>query len=156
MPIKLSSQRSAHTPRSWTSLDPSCLHHSRTLCNSSLKRREYGEAFQVSLSFYVDTVYLLTSALRTLLRIASNSIQVSASGESSPIHRAALFHSPSAPVPALWISEYIQTLPMEIEAVWKKKISGTSFLFLINRYSFLVYFMAQTYSNLPGSATDQE
>ncbi|EIM79469.1 uncharacterized protein STEHIDRAFT_173101 [Stereum hirsutum FP-91666 SS1] len=72
----------------------------------------------------------------TLFRIASNSIQVSAS--------------------ALWISEYIQTLPMEIEAVWNRKMSGTSFLFLINRYSFLVFFIAQTYSNLPGSATDQE
>lgn len=37
-------------------------------------------------------------------------------------------------VSALWFYEYLQTLPMEIENIWKRRISTPSILFLINRY----------------------
>lgn len=34
----------------------------------------------------------------------------------------------------LWFHEYLQTLPMEIENIWRRKLSTPSILFLINRY----------------------
>ncbi|EIM81702.1 uncharacterized protein STEHIDRAFT_115077 [Stereum hirsutum FP-91666 SS1] len=56
---------------------------------------------------------------------------------------------------ALWILDYLQTLPMEIEAIWMKKMSGSSLLFLLNRYLFIVYLVCQTISETPGTMSDE-
>lgn len=41
------------------------------------------------------------------------------------------------PLAALWMLEYIATFPDELQAIWFRKISEPSVIFIINRYSFL-------------------
>ncbi|KAJ3979884.1 hypothetical protein F5890DRAFT_1420651 [Lentinula detonsa] len=50
---------------------------------------------------------------------------------------------------ALWIADFIETLPTEINGIWQKKLTGASVLFLINRYSFLLSLMFGIPSSLP-------
>ncbi|KAJ3793237.1 hypothetical protein GGU11DRAFT_800573, partial [Lentinula aff. detonsa] len=56
----------------------------------------------------------------------------------------------------LWIADFIETLPTEINAIWRKKLTGASVLFLINRYIFLLYLILQTPFNLPGNEKNEE
>ncbi|KAJ3979049.1 hypothetical protein F5890DRAFT_1478846 [Lentinula detonsa] len=49
----------------------------------------------------------------------------------------------------LWIADFIETLPTEINAIWQKKLTGASVLFLINRYIFLLYILLQMTIDLP-------
>ncbi|KAJ3781059.1 hypothetical protein GGU10DRAFT_336673 [Lentinula aff. detonsa] len=49
----------------------------------------------------------------------------------------------------LWIADFIETLPTEINGIWQKKLTGASVLFLINRYSFLLSLMFGIPSSLP-------
>ncbi|EIM79377.1 uncharacterized protein STEHIDRAFT_116578 [Stereum hirsutum FP-91666 SS1] len=37
----------------------------------------------------------------------------------------------------MWLMDFVYTLPMEWRAIWSKKLTGTSILFLLNRYLFL-------------------
>ena len=57
---------------------------------------------------------------------------------------------------ALWIADYIETLPAEIHTIWLKKQTGTSFLFVLNRYIFLIQLVLQWVANFPGSSTDNQ
>lgn len=54
---------------------------------------------------------------------------------------------------ALWILDYVLTLPMEIEAIWLRKKTGSGVLFLLNRYSMMVACALQFYGNF-ASETD--
>ncbi|KAJ3792707.1 hypothetical protein GGU11DRAFT_880856 [Lentinula aff. detonsa] len=45
--------------------------------------------------------------------------------------------------------DFIETLLTEINAIWQKKLTGASVLFLINRYIFLLYLILQTPFDLP-------
>lgn len=56
---------------------------------------------------------------------------------------------------ALWALDFIQTLPMEIQAVWFGKLSGPAILFLVNRYSFGISVIVEVLFSGPGSATDK-
>lgn len=51
--------------------------------------------------------------------------------------------------------DYIHTLPMEINAVWSSKASGTAFIFLMNRYSYGVGLILELVTGSPGSASDK-
>ncbi|KAJ3992831.1 hypothetical protein F5050DRAFT_1852734 [Lentinula boryana] len=51
----------------------------------------------------------------------------------------------------LWIADFIETLPTEINAIWRKKLTGASVLFLINRYSFLLSLIFEILLSLPGN-----
>lgn len=55
---------------------------------------------------------------------------------------------------ALWILDYIQTLPMEVEAIWMNKMSATSILFLLNRYVFIWYLVCQIIFGMPGTMSN--
>ncbi|KAJ4466102.1 hypothetical protein C8J55DRAFT_527398 [Lentinula edodes] len=58
---------------------------------------------------------------------------------------------------ALWIAEFIETLPTEIDSIWvNRKITGTSMLFLMNRYMFLLGLIFQALRVLPGNGTNKE
>ena len=57
---------------------------------------------------------------------------------------------------ALWIADYIETLPAEIHTIWLKKQMGTSFLFVLNRYIFLIQLVLQWVPDLSGSNTDNQ
>ncbi|KAJ3779931.1 hypothetical protein GGU10DRAFT_397901 [Lentinula aff. detonsa] len=57
---------------------------------------------------------------------------------------------------ALWIADFIETLPTEINAIWRKKLTGASVLFLINRYIFLFSLFSQILFNLPGNETNEQ
>ncbi|KAJ3781632.1 hypothetical protein GGU10DRAFT_256595, partial [Lentinula aff. detonsa] len=57
---------------------------------------------------------------------------------------------------ALWIADFIETLPTEINAIWQKKTTGASVLFLINRYSLLLSLIFQTLLDLPGNQTEEQ
>ncbi|KIK52742.1 hypothetical protein GYMLUDRAFT_963111 [Collybiopsis luxurians FD-317 M1] len=56
----------------------------------------------------------------------------------------------------LWIVNYLGTIPTEIHMIWSRKQSGTTILFIINRYSFLIFLLANSISSFPGESTDQE
>ncbi|KAJ3890712.1 hypothetical protein GG344DRAFT_66069 [Lentinula edodes] len=57
----------------------------------------------------------------------------------------------------LWIAEFIETLPTEIDSIWvNRKITGTSMLFLMNRYMFLLGLIFQALRVLPGNGTNKE
>ncbi|KAJ3891017.1 hypothetical protein GG344DRAFT_65811 [Lentinula edodes] len=55
----------------------------------------------------------------------------------------------------LWIVDYIETLPAELRSIWKKK-TGTSVLFLVNRYTFLLFIVLGALLNFPGNGTDMQ
>lgn len=55
---------------------------------------------------------------------------------------------------ALWIIDFLQTLPMEIEAVWSRTLTGTKILFLLNRYSFALYLFGTLRIILPGAVSN--
>ncbi|KAF5389713.1 hypothetical protein D9757_005948 [Collybiopsis confluens] len=57
---------------------------------------------------------------------------------------------------ALWIADFIATLPTEIRTMWLKKPTGTSVLFILNRYSFLLFLSIALVKTTPGNSTDQE
>ncbi|KAJ3743584.1 hypothetical protein DFH05DRAFT_1460812 [Lentinula detonsa] len=56
----------------------------------------------------------------------------------------------------LWIAEFIESLPTEINIVWLRKITGTSILFLLNRYMLLLGLIFQALMILPGSGSNEE
>ncbi|KAJ3793303.1 hypothetical protein GGU11DRAFT_800327 [Lentinula aff. detonsa] len=56
----------------------------------------------------------------------------------------------------LWIADFIETLPTEINAIWQKKLTGASVLFLINRYSFLLSLIFGIPSSLPGNDDNKQ
>lgn len=39
---------------------------------------------------------------------------------------------------------------MEVHAIWSQEMTGTSFMFLVNRYLLLVSVIAQIYGDSPG------
>lgn len=55
----------------------------------------------------------------------------------------------------LWMFDFIQTLPMEIEGVWSGRPSGTATIFLANRYCFGMSLILQLVIGSPVSATDK-
>ncbi|KAJ3805280.1 hypothetical protein EV368DRAFT_50261, partial [Lentinula lateritia] len=55
----------------------------------------------------------------------------------------------------LWIVDYIETLPAELRSIWKKK-TGISVLFLVNRYTFLLFIVLGALLNFPGNGTDMQ
>ncbi|KAJ3743018.1 hypothetical protein DFH05DRAFT_1498996, partial [Lentinula detonsa] len=57
---------------------------------------------------------------------------------------------------SLWIADFIETLPTEINAIWQKKLTGASVLFLINRYSFLLSLIFGIVTSLPGNQKNKE
>ncbi|KAJ3745493.1 hypothetical protein DFH05DRAFT_1542414 [Lentinula detonsa] len=56
----------------------------------------------------------------------------------------------------LWIADFIETLPTEINAIWQKKLTGASVLFLINRYSLLFSLIVQISLSLPGNEKNEQ
>lgn len=52
-------------------------------------------------------------------------------------------------LPALWVYDYLQTLPMEVQAIWTRKPTLTAIIFLTSRYSMLLYIMTGIYTNIP-------
>ncbi|KAJ3806519.1 hypothetical protein F5876DRAFT_27214, partial [Lentinula aff. lateritia] len=57
---------------------------------------------------------------------------------------------------ALWTVDYIETLPTEFNSIWRKKSTGTSVLFLVNRYMFLLFIVMEVLQNFPGNGTDMQ
>ncbi|KAJ3743002.1 hypothetical protein DFH05DRAFT_1498917 [Lentinula detonsa] len=57
---------------------------------------------------------------------------------------------------ALWIADFIETLPTEIKAIWQKKLTGASVLFLINRYIFLLALIFEIFISVPGNQKNEE
>ncbi|KAF5350940.1 hypothetical protein D9757_014381 [Collybiopsis confluens] len=56
---------------------------------------------------------------------------------------------------ALWMADFIATLPTEIRTMWLKKPTGTSVLFILNRYSFLLFLSIRLVGITPGDSTDR-
>ncbi|EIM87051.1 uncharacterized protein STEHIDRAFT_167922 [Stereum hirsutum FP-91666 SS1] len=62
----------------------------------------------------------------------------------------------STAITALWLLDYVQTLHMEIGTIWRRRLTATTVLFLMNRYIFVGYLVSMVLSSLPGSSTDDE
>lgn len=45
---------------------------------------------------------------------------------------------------------------MEIEAIWLKRLTGISILYLVNRYLMTVAIVSDIYITLPGNAVSDE
>ncbi|KAF5340511.1 hypothetical protein D9757_014669 [Collybiopsis confluens] len=56
----------------------------------------------------------------------------------------------------LWIADFIETLPTEIQTMWSRRQTGASLLLIFNRYSFLLSLLAALIINLPGESGDRE
>ncbi|KAJ3899764.1 hypothetical protein F5879DRAFT_925993 [Lentinula edodes] len=61
-----------------------------------------------------------------------------------------------AAVITLCVAEHIETWPREFSSIWKRKITGTSVLFLVNRYMLLLNLMMEAISVFPGNGTDKQ
>ncbi|KIK53311.1 hypothetical protein GYMLUDRAFT_937548 [Collybiopsis luxurians FD-317 M1] len=59
-------------------------------------------------------------------------------------------------VMTLWIEDYLETLPTEIQAIWSQKHSGASILFILNRYTFLLHLSVAVFIGLPGKISSQQ
>ncbi|KAJ3846469.1 hypothetical protein EV368DRAFT_69888 [Lentinula lateritia] len=55
-----------------------------------------------------------------------------------------------------WTVDFVETLPAEINVMWKKRMTGASALFLVNRYSFLLNLVLQMVGSLPGNGSDRK
>ncbi|KAJ3805972.1 hypothetical protein F5876DRAFT_69341 [Lentinula aff. lateritia] len=55
-----------------------------------------------------------------------------------------------------WTVDFVETLPAEINIMWKKRMTGASALFLVNRYSFLLNLVLQMVGSLPGNGSDRK
>ncbi|KAJ3881614.1 hypothetical protein F5051DRAFT_425594 [Lentinula edodes] len=60
-----------------------------------------------------------------------------------------------AAVITLCVADHIETWPREFSSIWKRKLTGTSVLFLVNRYMLLLSVMIQAISVFPGNGTDE-
>lgn len=54
---------------------------------------------------------------------------------------------------ALWLYDYVQTFSTEVQAIWLRKISAMSVIFLLNRYLMLLGIIAGMYEDAPGTGT---
>ncbi|KAJ3768245.1 hypothetical protein FB446DRAFT_288624 [Lentinula raphanica] len=54
----------------------------------------------------------------------------------------------------LWIAEFIESVPTEVNIVWSRKKTGIAWLYLLNRYMLLVGLVFQALMILPGRGTD--
>lgn len=54
----------------------------------------------------------------------------------------------------VWFLDFIQTLPMEVVAVWSSKVSGAAVIFLLNRYVFGVSIVLTLAGTMPGMTTN--
>lgn len=55
----------------------------------------------------------------------------------------------------VWIVDFVQTLPMQIEAVWLRKLTGTSVIYLTNHFTAGMTFVLALVGNSPGSASNK-
>ncbi|KAF9064899.1 hypothetical protein BDP27DRAFT_1450505 [Rhodocollybia butyracea] len=54
----------------------------------------------------------------------------------------------------LWFCDFFLTLPTEVRSIWPSQLTGTSILFILNRYGFLFATVIQLPFYLPGNMTD--
>ncbi|KAJ4498788.1 hypothetical protein C8R41DRAFT_711923, partial [Lentinula lateritia] len=57
---------------------------------------------------------------------------------------------------ALWIVDHIETLPTELNSIWRKEFTGISVLFLVNRYMFLLFIVMEAFQNFPEDGSDMQ
>ncbi|KAF9065621.1 hypothetical protein BDP27DRAFT_1156480, partial [Rhodocollybia butyracea] len=51
----------------------------------------------------------------------------------------------------LWFYDFLLTFPTEIQSIWSSRLTGTSILFILSRYGFLIYAVLQLPIYLPGT-----
>ncbi|KAJ3852026.1 hypothetical protein EV368DRAFT_65261 [Lentinula lateritia] len=61
-----------------------------------------------------------------------------------------------AAVTTLCVADYIETWPREFSSIWKRRKTGISVLFLVNRYLLLLAVMIQAISDFPGNGADEQ
>ncbi|KAH7870615.1 uncharacterized protein C8R40DRAFT_1073135 [Lentinula edodes] len=61
-----------------------------------------------------------------------------------------------AAVITLCVADHIETWPREFSSIWKRKLTGISVLFLVNRYMLLLNLIIQAISAFPGNGTDKQ
>ncbi|KAJ3804441.1 hypothetical protein F5876DRAFT_70626 [Lentinula aff. lateritia] len=61
-----------------------------------------------------------------------------------------------AAVTTLCVADYIETWPREFSSIWKRRKTGISVLFLVNRYLLLLSVMIQAISDFPGNGADEQ
>lgn len=54
---------------------------------------------------------------------------------------------------ALWLYDYVETFSTEVQAIWLRKISAMSVIFILNRYLMLLGIIAGIYEDAPGTGT---
>lgn len=55
----------------------------------------------------------------------------------------------------IWMVDFVQTLPMQIEAVWLRKFTGSAVIYLVNRYMFGLSIILSLVPLTSGSASDK-
>lgn len=57
---------------------------------------------------------------------------------------------------ALWFYDYLLTIGTEVQVIWRKPMTGTALLYLVNRYNFAVFLVCLLIVNTPGNFTNKE
>lgn len=53
----------------------------------------------------------------------------------------------------IWIIDFVATLPTEVEVIWSSRLTACSFVFLLNRYAYLVHIFFQAMTTLTTGAS---
>lgn len=56
----------------------------------------------------------------------------------------------------VWFCELLHAFPTELRTIWWRPLSGGSMLFIVNRYSTLLYQVLALLFNMPGSHATNE
>lgn len=58
------------------------------------------------------------------------------------------------PLQVIWMMDYMQTLPTEVNEIWRRKWTSSSILYVTNRYGYLMALAFELFLYLPGVTTD--
>lgn len=53
----------------------------------------------------------------------------------------------------IWTIDFITTLPAEVEFIWSSRLTACSFVFLLNRYAYLLHIVFQVMTTLTTGAS---
>ncbi|EIM81348.1 uncharacterized protein STEHIDRAFT_114814 [Stereum hirsutum FP-91666 SS1] len=54
----------------------------------------------------------------------------------------------------MWLLDFLQTFPLEMDVVWSRPLTSISIIFIVNRYLFLFYEVTQLVFQMPGRGPD--
>ena len=57
-------------------------------------------------------------------------------------------------LPALWLYDFLLTLPTEVSSIWKSKFSGVTVAYVLNRYCYMLAMLVNLATSYETHPTD--